>query len=62
METYGYVRVNTREQNGERQMIALRELGLEDRSAWTSSRGNNHPMIQVTDEVKYTCKYFGEPL
>ena len=28
MKTYGYVRVSTREQNEDRQMIALREIGV----------------------------------
>ena len=28
MKTYGYVRVSTREQNEDRQMIALREIGI----------------------------------
>ena len=27
---YGYVRVSTKEQNEQRQMIALREFGLKD--------------------------------
>ena len=30
MATYGYVRVSTREQNEDRQMIALHEMGVED--------------------------------
>ncbi len=29
--TYGYIRVSTREQNEERQLIALREMGIEDK-------------------------------
>ena len=28
---YGYVRVSTKEQNEQRQMIALREFGIEER-------------------------------
>ena len=31
MKTYGYVRVSTREQNEDRQMIALRKAGVKDR-------------------------------
>ncbi len=30
MKIYGYVRVSTREQNEDRQLIALREIGVED--------------------------------
>lgn len=29
-KTYGYVRVSTKEQNEERQMIAMREFGVPD--------------------------------
>lgn len=29
MNTYGYVRVSTREQNENRQMIAMREFGID---------------------------------
>ena len=32
MSTYGYVRVSTREQNEDRQMIALHEMGVSDES------------------------------
>ena len=31
MDTYGYVRVSTKEQNEDRQIIAMREFGVEDR-------------------------------
>ncbi len=31
MRVFGYIRVSTREQNEDRQRIALHELGLEDR-------------------------------
>ena len=31
---YGYARVSTREQNEERQLIALREFGLADKSIY----------------------------
>ena len=35
---YGYVRVSTREQNEDRQLIALREVGVSDRiSLWISN-------------------------
>ena len=30
MDTYGYVRVSTKEQNEDRQMIAMREFGVAD--------------------------------
>ena len=29
-KTYGYIRVSTREQNEERQIIAMREFGIPD--------------------------------
>ena len=32
MNIYGYVRVSTREQNEDRQLIALREVGVDDRN------------------------------
>ena len=31
MNTYGYIRVSTKEQNEDRQMIAMREFGVVDR-------------------------------
>lgn len=30
MNTYGYVRVSTKEQNEDRQVVAMREFGVED--------------------------------
>ena len=38
MKTYGYVRVSTREQNEDRQMIALRELGLEEKQIYVDKQ------------------------
>ena len=32
MEVYGYIRVSTKEQNEDRQLIALHEMGVEDRN------------------------------
>lgn len=35
---YGYIRVSTKEQNEQRQLIAMREFGIaENGSIWTSS-------------------------
>ena len=31
MDTYGYIRVSTKEQNEDRQIIAMREFGVADR-------------------------------
>lgn len=37
---YGYIRVSTREQNEQRQLIAMREFGIDEkRFIWTSSPG-----------------------
>ena len=33
---HGYVRVSTKEQNGERQVFAMRKFGIENASYWTS--------------------------
>ena len=30
MNTYGYIRVSTKEQNEERQLVAMREFGVEE--------------------------------
>ena len=38
MTTYGYVRVSTREQNDERQRIALREAGVEHRRIYADQK------------------------
>ena len=38
MTTYGYVRVSTREQNDERQRIALREAGVEHRRIYAEQK------------------------
>jgi len=37
-QTYGYVRVSTREQNEERQLIAMREFGVTDRNIFTDKQ------------------------
>ncbi len=38
MEIYGYVRVSTREQNEDRQLIALRESGVEDKRIYADKQ------------------------
>ncbi len=38
MEIYGYVRVSTREQNEDRQLIALREVGVEGKFVYTDKQ------------------------
>ena len=38
MNIYGYVRVSTREQNEDRQLIALHELGVEARNTYTDKQ------------------------
>ena len=38
MKAYGYVRVSTREQNDERQRIALREAGVEGRYIYADQK------------------------
>lgn len=47
--TYGYIRVSTREQNEERQLIALREVGVEDKAIYTdkqSGKDFNRPQYK----------------
>ena len=34
MNTYGYIRVSTREQNEDRQLIALRDAGVQDKDIY----------------------------
>ena len=38
MEVYGYIRVSTKEQNEDRQLIALHEMGVEDRKIFTDKQ------------------------
>jgi len=38
ISTYGYIRVSTREQNEDRQLIALREMGIPDESIFMDKR------------------------
>lgn len=42
--TYGYIRVSTREQNEERQLIALREVGVEDKAIYTDKQSGKAPV------------------
>ncbi len=49
MNTYGYVRVSTKEQNEDRQLIALHELGLTDKFIYVdkqSGKDFNRPQYQ----------------
>lgn len=49
MNTYGYVRVSTRDQNEDRQLIALHELGLSDKYIYVdkqSGKDFNRPQYQ----------------
>ena len=49
INTYGYVRVSTKEQNEDRQLIALRELGLTDKNIYVdkqSGKDFNRPQYQ----------------
>ena len=46
MLTYGYVRVSTVDQNEDRQMIALRQMGVEDKNIYVdklSGKDFNRP-------------------
>jgi DNA invertase Pin-like site-specific DNA recombinase len=53
MNIYGYVRVSTREQNEDRQMIALHELGLEDRQIYVDKQsGKDFERPQYKKMVK----------
>lgn len=49
INTYGYVRVSTKDQNEDRQLIALRELGLTDKYIYVdkqSGKDFNRPQYQ----------------
>ena len=49
MSVYGYIRVSTREQNEDRQLIALREQGVEDRNIFLdkqSGKDFNRPQYK----------------
>ena len=49
MATYGYVRVSTVDQNEERQMIALRQMGVDDKYIYMdklSGKDFNRPQYQ----------------
>ena len=38
MQSYGYVRVSTREQNEDRQLVAMRDFGIEDCNIYTDKQ------------------------
>lgn len=38
MEAYGYIRVSSKDQNEDRQLIALHEMGVEDRNIFTDKQ------------------------
>ena len=52
--TYGYVRVSSRDQNEERQIIAMHEFGIEDKQIFLDKQPGNsnyfkrpHPQIRM---------------
>lgn len=49
MDSYGYVRVSSRDQNEERQIVAMREAGIPERNIFTdkqSGKDFNRPAYQ----------------
>jgi len=49
LTVYGYIRVSTREQNEDRQLIALREIGVEEKNIYTdkqSGKDFNRPQYR----------------
>ena len=46
---YGYVRVSTREQNEDRQLIALREVGVSDKNLFLLNKTDKTVMFSVDD-------------
>ena len=49
LTVYGYIRVSTREQNEDRQLIALREIGVEEKNIYTdkqSGKDFNRPQYK----------------
>ena len=49
MDTYGYVRVSTKEQNEDRQIIAMREFGVADsRIVLDKQSGSINPLPRPT--------------
>ena len=42
---YGYVRVSTREQNEDRQLIALREVGVSDKNIFMDKNEKRRPAL-----------------
>ena len=51
---YGYVRVSTKEQNEQRQMIALREFGLKDEQIFIIA-GEEDPVGQFGKGPTWLC-------
>ncbi len=56
MSTYGYVRVSTKEQNEDRQMIAMGEFGVEKGNIILDKRINKNVLGRTQAEVKEKLK------
>ena len=50
---YGYIRVSTREQNEDRQVIALREVGVPERNVYIAS---NPARISSVRSIRSCCE------
>ena len=48
MKTYGYIRVSTKEQNEDRQLIAMREFGVPEENVIMDSSLERTSTAQVT--------------
>ena len=52
-DLYGYIRVSTREQNEDRQFLALKELSIPEKNLFTDKRsGNNFERPQYREMVR----------
>lgn len=67
--TYGYVRVSSRDQNEERQMIAMQEFGVEKKQIYLdkqSGKDFERPQYQKTPaktkKRRYACNQEHRPL
>ncbi len=59
MSIYGYARVSSREQNGERQIIALREMGVPEKNIYIdkqSGKGFERPVLSYSSKACFSLK------
>lgn len=56
-KTFGYVRVSSKDQNEERQIRNMKDLGIEDRDIFIDKQSSRNMQRLKLSNVKTSCSY-----